>query len=84
MGKLYIDVLLHVKKDGQIIPKQIKAGLDGEWVRVEKVLDSRRRASLIAGGIGVRHTCVVSYNQSQREIYLYDEFGKWFIESVDD
>ena len=84
MCKKYIDVLLHVKKDGEIIPKQIKAGLDGEWIKIGKVTDSRRRASLKAGGIGIRHTCVINHNESQREIYLYDEFGKWFIESEED
>ena len=84
MGKLYIDVLLHIKKDGKIIPKQIKAGLEGEWIRIDKVTDSRRRASLKAGGIGVRHTCTLSYNEMQREIYLYDEGQKWFIETDSD
>jgi hypothetical protein len=83
MGKLYVDVLIYVNKDGKIIPKQIKAEVLGEWVRIDKVLDSRRRASLKAGGIGIRHTCVVHYNEMQREIYLYDEGQKWFIETED-
>lgn len=53
MGKLYVPVLLYVNETGKVTPKQIKAGYDGEWVKVIKVTDSRRRASLRAGAVGI-------------------------------
>ena len=81
MGKLYVPVLLHVSQDGKVTPKQMKAGYEGEWVRIEKVTDSRRRASLRAGGVGMRYTCVVSYEGINKNVYLFDECGKWFIET---
>ena len=81
MGKLYVPVLLYVSADGKITPKQIKAGYEGEWVRIDKVTDSRRRASLRAGGVGMRYTCVVNHEGVVKNIYLFDECGKWFIET---
>jgi len=83
MGKQYVPVLLYVNESGKVTPKQMKAGYDGEWVRIEKVTDSRRRVSLVAGSVGVRYSCVVSCSGMRREIYLFEEGSKWFIE-VDD
>lgn len=80
MGKQYVPVLLYINESGKVTPKQMKAGYDGEWVRIEKVTDSRRRASLRAGAVGIRYTCVVNINEAQREVYLFDELGKWWIE----
>jgi len=79
MGKLYVPVKLYVDENGKVTPKEIKAGYDGEWLTVEKVTDSRRRASLNAGGVGIRYSCIVNINETQRSIYLFDEEGKWFI-----
>ena len=84
MGKLYIEVLARFKTDGTIIPIQMKAGYNGEWLKIDKVTDSRRRASLRAGGVGMRYTCVVPYEGVTKTVYLlYDEGIGWFIE-VDD
>jgi len=84
MGKLYVPVLLYVNEAGKVTPKQMKAGYDGEWVRITKVTDSRRRASLRAGAVGIRYSCVVNINEEQRDVYLFDEGdNRWFIE-VDD
>ena len=83
MGKEYVPVLLYVK-DGEVTPKQFKGGIYGEWVKIIKVTDSRRRASLTAGSVGIRYSCVVFYNDTQREIYLFDEGNnKWLIENED-
>ena len=83
MGKLYVPVILYISDEGKIVPKQIKAGLEGEWVKILKVTDSRRRASLIAGAVGIRYTCTIDYNEAQRNIYLFDEGQRWFIETED-
>ena len=80
MVKLYIPVRLHISEEGKITPEQIQAGYDGEWVTVEKVTDSRRRANLRVGAVGIRYSCVVNINGTRRNIYLFDEEGKWFIE----
>lgn len=79
MGKIYVPVKLYVDQSGKVTPQEIKAGYDGEWVAVDKVTDSRRRAHLAAGSVGIRYTCVVSINETKRNIYLFDEEGKWWI-----
>ena len=84
MSKLYIPVLLYVNETGKVTPKQMKAGYDGEWVRITKVTDSRRRASLKVGAVGMRYSCVVDVYGEQRDVYLFDEDGKWWIEADDE
>jgi hypothetical protein len=79
MGKQYVPVLLYVDALGKVVPKKMKAGYDGEWVKIDKVTDSRRMASLRAGGVGIRYSCIVSYDDMTRTIYLFDEQGKWFV-----
>ena len=79
MGKMYVPVRLYIDEKGKVTPQEIKAGYDGEWIKVERVTDSRRRASLAVGAVGIRYSCVVSINETQRNIYLFDEEGKWFI-----
>jgi hypothetical protein len=82
MGKEYVPVLLHIKKDGAVIPKQFKSGVYDEWIKILKVTDSRRRASLTAGAVGIRYNCIISHNETEREIYLFDEGNnRWFIEN---
>ena len=81
MGKKYIPVLLYIDDKGKKTPKYIKAGVDGEWLKVNKATDSRRMASLIAGAVGIRYSCVVDIYGEYREIYLFDENGKWFVET---
>jgi len=82
MGKKYVPVLLHINEEGVVKPKQVKAGYDGEWFKIIKTTGSpRRMASLQAGGVGIRYSCVVDIYGEQREVYLFDEGGyKWFIE----
>ena len=79
MGKLYVPVKLYVDEDGKVTPQEIRAGYDGEWLKIEKVTDSRRRASLITCGVGIRYTCVIKINKTKRDVYLFDEEGKWWI-----
>ena len=83
MRKMYVPVLLYVDETGKITPKQVKAGYGGEWLRIVKVIDSRRRASLRVGAVGIRYSCVVNINDEQRDVYLFEEDARWWIE-VDD
>ena len=80
MGKLYVPVLLYVNETGKVIPKQMKAGYDGEWVKIKKVTDSRRMASLRVGAVGIRYDCVVNINEEQRDVYIFEEDGRWWID----
>ena len=56
MSKIYIDVLAEFTKDGILRPKEI-IWEDGRHFEVDKILDTRRVASLKAGGVGIRYTC---------------------------
>ena len=84
MGKRYIPVLLHVNENGKITPKTMKAGECGEWIKIDKVTDSCRKAILKVGGIGVRYTCVITRDDITSSVYLFEEDGKWFIITDDD
>ena len=79
MGRLYVPVKLYVDEEGKVTPQEIKAGYDDEWIIIEKVTGSRRCASLTVGAVGIRYSCVVNINETQRNIYLFDEEGKWWI-----
>jgi len=76
MRKVFVDVTATFSKDGKLLPRSF-VWEDGRRYEIDKVLDSRRAASLKAGGQGQRYRCRVS----GREIYLFLEDGKWFIES---
>jgi hypothetical protein len=83
MYKKYVDVLVHISRNGTTTPMKMKAGYYGEWVKIDKVKDCRQRASLLVGGVGWRYTCEINYLDERRTIYLYDESGKWFLESTE-
>ena len=83
MGKHYIPVNLYIDAEGKVTPLEIQAGYDEEWIKIIKVTETRRMASLIAGGLGVRYTCIIHYYDVNRTIYLFDEKGRWFVESDD-
>lgn len=73
--KTYVKVTAEHWPDGQIKPVSI-TWEDGRVFPVDRVLDVRMAASLKAGGQGIRYTCRISGKQ----VYLYDDEGKWFIE----
>ena len=43
---------------------------------IDKVLDIREAASLKAGGIGIRYTCLIC----GKTVLLFNDNDKWFIE----
>jgi hypothetical protein len=49
---------------------------DGHVYDVDKIIDVRQAASLKCGGHGLRYTCRLG----GKEIYLFCDEGKWFIE----
>lgn len=74
--KVYVDVTAVFSSDGQLIPKCI-GWTDGTLYLIQRVLDVRRAASLKAGGVGMRYTCLIH----GRESYLYyEDNNRWFVE----
>lgn len=75
-SKVYVDVYAKFHKDGRVIPKRI-VWEDGSVFEIDHVREIRKAASLYAGGVGMRYTCVVHGH----EAYLfYENNAKWFVE----
>ncbi len=74
-AKVYVDVEAHFCKDGQLLPTAI-IWEDGRRYEIDRITQVARRASLAAGGIGIRYTCVVGGHRS----YLFYEINRWFVE----
>ena len=76
MNKIYLDVIAEFSKDGILTPKSF-VWEDGSIYEIQRIKDVRRAASLKAGGVGQRYTCVVD----GREVYLfYEDNNMWFME----
>lgn len=73
--KVYVDVLAAFSRDGKLRPLVLKWE-DGRRYSIDRVIDVRRAASLKAGGIGIRYTCMVQGKQT----YLFFEEDRWFVE----
>ena len=75
-NKVHVDVTAEFTKDGILTPKSFR-WIDGVVYEIQRVRDIRRAASLKAGGVGMRYTCVVN----GRDSYLYYEDNNlWFME----
>jgi len=74
MAKQYIAVTAQHNPDGTTKPLSIR--WRGRVYSVDRIMDVRQAASLKAGGCGIRYTCRIHGKQ----VYLFDEEGKWFIE----
>lgn len=77
MSKIYLTVNVRHEKDGQAIHTSI-IWEDGRLFAIDKVLDIRRAACLKSGGVGIRYICKIC----GKTITLYDEDGKWFMETA--
>lgn len=73
--KVYVEVTAKFDTDGNITPLSV-TWEDGTVYEIDRILDKRRAASIKAGGIGMRYTCLISGRQS----YLYYEEPRWFVE----
>lgn len=75
-SKVYVDVTAEFSKEGVLTPKSFR-WTDGSVYEIQRVKDIRRTASLKAGGVGMRYTCIVN----GRESYLYyEDNNMWFME----
>ena len=75
-NKVYVNVTAIFSKDGQLKPVSV-VWQDGHVYEIQKITDVRRAASLKAGGVGTRYTCVID----GKEIHLYyKDNNMWFVE----
>ena len=75
MSKIYVNVTAQFDEDGVMRPLWITWS-DGRKFKRDKVKGCCRAASLKAGGVGVRYTCIIE----GQERYLFLEENKWFVE----
>ena len=75
-NKVYVDVTAEFSKEGVLVPKSFRWE-DGQVYEIERVKDVRRAASLKAGGVGMRYTCVID---GQEKHLFYEDNNMWFME----
>jgi len=78
MGKKFISVTADFLEDGRVKPLRLNWE-DGRRFYIDRIMDVRQAASLKAGGIGIRYTCMIAGKQ----IYLYKDQDQWFMEVND-
>ena len=75
-NKVYVDVTAEFSKDGELVPKSFRWE-DGQVYEIERIKDIRRAASLKAGGVSMRYTCVIG---GQEKHLFYEDNNMWFME----
>lgn len=75
-GKVYVNVMAEFTKDGRLLPRSF-IWKDGQIYEIQRVTDVRRAASLKAGGVGIRYTCIVNGRESH---LFYEDNNMWFME----
>ena len=76
--KVYVNVMAEFTRDGRLMPRTI-IWEDGKKYEIQRVKDCRRAASLRAGGVGVRYTCVIN---GQEKYLFYEDNNMWFVEGI--
>lgn len=74
--KAFVKVVSETNVEGVVRPLSF-VWEDGRIYPVDRILDVRRAASLKAGGMGIRYTCMVQ----GRQVHLFYEEPCWFIEA---
>ena len=74
--KIYVDVDVTFTKDGRLLPKSI-IWSDGHRYEIQRVKHVCRAASLKAGGVGMRYTCIIDGKESH---LYYEDNNMWFVE----
>ena len=78
ISKVYVDVMAEFTKEGNLMPRSIKWE-DGSIYEITRVKECRRAASLKAGGVGMRYTCIIS---GQEKYLFYEDNNMWFVEGI--
>ena len=63
----------------RVVPLRILTD-KGEKIYVDKVTEVNRMASTKAGGIGDRYTCIATFGEIQKRIYVYRDEEHRFME----
>lgn len=74
-NKVYVEVQADFTTYGQIRPLRI-IWEDGRKYEIDSIESCCRRASLKAGGVGLRYQCRV---RGQMIELFYEENGRWFV-----
>ena len=75
--KVYVDVNGTFTKDGRLLPKSF-IWKDGHVYEIQRIKHICRAASLKAGGVGIRYTCIINGMESH---LFYEENNMWFVEA---
>ena len=79
--KLYVEAGVVYKPDGEMIPRYIRLGRDGERFEIDKVYRHERMASRKAGGCGI---CYFVRIKGQDAMLFYEDApraNRWFVET---
>ncbi|MDD3138353.1 MAG: hypothetical protein PHX08_05200 [Lachnospiraceae bacterium] len=76
LKKIYVDVNARFSKDGRLIPRSF-IWKDGHEYEIQRIKNVCRAASLRAGGVGMRYTCVIDGRESH---LFYEDNNMWFVE----
>lgn len=74
--KIYVDVNARFSKDGVLTPRSF-IWTDGHTYEIQRIKNVQRAASLRAGGVGMRYTCVIDGRESH---LYYEDNNMWFVE----
>ena len=74
--KKYVEMIVRYLADGTIMPLALRWS-EGELYEIDKVMDVRPAASLKAGGVGIRYTCIIQGHEK----CLWLEENRWFVEA---
>ncbi len=75
-SKVYVSVTAEFTPDGRLLPRSVMWE-DGHVYEITRIKDIRRAASLKAGGVGMRYTCIIC---NQEKHLFYEDNNLWFME----
>lgn len=75
--KVFVKVIAEIDEQGIVCPKSI-IWEDGRRFAVDKITRVQRACAGKVGGTAIRYSIYVCGKQT----YLYEDEGKWFVESV--
>lgn len=77
--KKYIDVMVLITKEGNVIPTYLfwdERGIRKRY-QIDKIIEIKNAASSV-GGCGIRYKCLIGGKEKK----LFYEKDKWFVESL--
>ena len=75
MTKIFLKVLAEHDENGKTKPLAL-TWTDGKQYEIDRVADVRLAPSLKGGGLGMRYKVRIR----GKEVYLFEDEGRWFLE----